>query len=58
MSKKTTVEELAKDVVRVLDEMGSAGCRVKSWDGFQNGNGRDIGKHIDRLIRKAKKVIK
>lgn len=48
---------LAQMVIDVLDIKGRAGCNDKSWIGFQNGNGTEIGSDIERLIKKAKKQI-
>jgi predicted Zn-dependent protease len=51
---------LAKDIVNILEIKCLAGCseKHKTWQGFQNGNGTDVGKDIERLIRKAKRIIK
>jgi hypothetical protein len=54
---KTTETQLAKDIIRILKVKANRGCNHQSWEGFQNGNGEDVGKDIDRLIRKAEKVL-
>ena len=50
---------LAKNIIDVLETKCLAGCdpKYKNWDGFQNGNGTDVGKHIQRLINRAKRII-
>ena len=51
--------KLAKSIVRVLEKRCLAGClpQYKNWDGFQNGNGEDVGGEIEALILRAKKII-
>lgn len=50
--------DFAKEVIRILDKKANRGCSQQSWEGFENGNGEEIGTHIDKLIRKAKKIVK
>ena len=49
------LEKLAKMVVSILDLKAHNGCDCKNWDGFQNGNGEEVGKDINKLIKFAKK---
>lgn len=49
---------LAKNVIKILDKKGRAGCINKSWEGYCNGNGTEIGTDIERLIRQAKRILK
>jgi len=49
--------KLAKLVVRILDKKAHKGCAVKSWVGFENGNGEEIGTDIDRIVNEAKKIL-
>ena len=46
--------KLAKLVVSILDKKAHKGCAVKSWVGFENGNGEEIGTDIDRIVNEAK----
>jgi hypothetical protein len=48
---------LAELVVKILDEKSHRGCDNKVWFGFQNGNGEEVGKDIERIIIKAKKFL-
>ena len=48
---------LAELVVKILDEKAHKGCDNKVWFGFQNGNGEEVGKDIERIIVKAKKFL-
>ena len=48
---------LAKLVISILDKKAHKGCVDKSWAGFQNGNGEEIGTDIDRIVNEAKKLI-
>ena len=48
---------LAELVVKILDEKAHKGCNDKVWFGFQNGNGEEVGKDIERIIIKAKKFL-
>lgn len=50
------MKTLAKSVIEVLDIKARAGSTEPSWLGFQNGNGTEIGKEIEALIRKAKRL--
>ena len=57
----TTVNDeligLALTVVEVLDKRAKAGHLNPSWQGFQNGNGVEVGSDIDRLICKARRIL-
>ena len=60
MNTKTDKEKLislAKLIVKVLETKALAGVKNKTWIGFENGNGTDVGHHIDSLIKNAKKII-
>lgn len=48
---------LANEIIRILDKRGKAD-NIDAWVGFQNSNGVGIGEDIERLILKAKKIIK
>jgi hypothetical protein len=48
---------LAKLVISILDKKAHKGCTDKSWPGFQNGNGEEIGVDIDRIVDEAKKLL-
>ena len=48
---------LVELVVKILDKKANRGSDYKKWFGFQNGNGEEVGKDIDRIIVKAKKVL-
>ena len=57
---KTVNDELislALTIVEVLDKRARAGGLNPSWQGFQNGNGVEVGQDIDRLICKAKRIL-
>jgi hypothetical protein len=49
---------LAAEVVRVLDRRCKAGCTKPDWYGFENGNGSEVGSEIERLINRAKRILK
>lgn len=49
---------LSSALIMVLKVKALRGCTVKNWLGFQNGNGTDIGKDIERLIKRAEKEQK
>jgi hypothetical protein len=51
---------LANRVIAILDIKARNGCveKEKSWIGFENGNGTEVGKDIERLIKLAKKELK
>ena len=53
-------QNLAKEIIRLLDIKARQGVRKpeETWIGFENGEGVEIGTEIERLIRKAKTVIK
>lgn len=48
---------LAEDVIKTLDVKSRAGCIDRSWKGHTNGNGTEIGKDIERVIKKAKRLL-
>ena len=50
--------KLAKRVVRVLETNFKCDGEICDWDGFENGNGRECGKEIDRLIINVKRILK
>ena len=52
-----TLEKLV-EIVNILDVKCTDGCENKTWKGFQNGNGEDIGIEIDRFIKETKQLIK
>lgn len=62
--KNQNIEEpsikLAKKVIDILDKKCRNGCTSEhyTWIGFQNGNGTECGKDIERLIKQAKKLLK
>lgn len=53
------MKSLAQSVIDILDVKCRKGCdeNHKKWDGFQNGNGTECGKDIERLIKKAKREL-
>lgn len=55
-----SAEQLANEIIRVLDVKARRGVRQpeETWVGFENGEGVEIGRDIERLIKKAKAVIK
>ena len=48
---------LALQVIDTL-EKANKGCKTKSWKGFENGKGQEVGTEIDELIRTAKEILK
>lgn len=48
---------LAKNIIKILDKKGRAGCNNQGWAGFENGNGTEIGVDIERLIKQAKRFL-
>ena len=48
---------LANLVVKILDKKAHRGCDNKVWFGFQNGNGEEVGKDIERIVIMAKKFL-
>ena len=48
---------IIKSIIKILDEKAHKGSDNKVWFGFQNGNGEEVGKDIERLIIKSKKYI-
>ena len=53
-------QHLAKEIIRLLDVKARQGVRQpeQTWVGYENGEGVEIGTEIERLIKKAKAVIK
>jgi hypothetical protein len=51
-------KELAKLIINVLEVKALKGCKIKSWIGFENGDGESVGKDIEDLIKKAKEILK
>lgn len=49
---------LAETVIKVMDIKGRAGLSDPTWVGFENGNGTEIGKDIEKMIRQAKRFLK
>ena len=49
---------MLKEGIDILDVKCADGCENKTWKGFQNGNGEDIGIEIDRFIKESKQLIK
>lgn len=49
------LNKLSADVIMILDIMAYRGCYDKTWDGFCNGNGTDIGNDFNKLIKRAHK---
>lgn len=54
---KSELESLASRVIKILDIKAKRGC-IESWEGYQNGNGIEVGKDIEALIRKSKRILK
>jgi len=52
-----TREELAKKIVDILHIKANRGIAEKSWHGFQNPKGEEVGNDIDNLIKEAKKIL-
>jgi predicted RNA-binding protein with EMAP domain len=50
--------KLIEKFIFVLDEKARRGTVDMSWEGFQNGNGVEVGKDIEKLIKQAKKILK
>ena len=57
-SKYTEMLEKLSEIVNILDVKCADGCENKTWKGFQNGNGEDVGLEIDRFIKETKQLIK
>lgn len=55
---KEKLEKFSKQVVLVLKKKSLRGCKDKSWIGFCNGLGEDIGEDIEELIRMAENNLK
>ena len=51
--------KIIKSIIKILDVKARQGCNQKdgAWFGFQNGNGEEVGKDIEKLIIKSKKYI-
>ena len=58
ISKAPEMLEKLKECIDILDVKCAYGCENKTWKGFQNGNGEDIGIEIDRFIKESKQLIK
>ena len=58
ISKAPEMLKKLKECIDILDVKCADGCINKTWIGFQNGNGEDIGIEIDRFIRETKQLIK
>ena len=56
-SKYTEMLEKLVEIVNILDVKCADGCENKTWKGFQNGNGEDVGLEIDKFIKEAKQLI-
>lgn len=52
------LHRLSSGVIIVLKNKALRGCDEKSWIGFQNGNGTEVGKDIERLIKRAEREQK
>ena len=57
ISKAPEMLEKLVEIVNILDVKCADGCENKTWKGFQNGNGEDVGLEIDKFIKEAKKLI-
>lgn len=55
---KEKLEKFSKQVILVLKKKSLRGCDNKSWVGFCNGYGEDIGVYIDKLISIAEDNLK
>ena len=58
MTKKAEYIKFVESVLKTLDVKARKGCDEKSWVGFQNGDGEEVGKDIERIISQAKKLLK
>jgi len=59
MEQKDQLLSLCKAVVDVLETKASGGKHNPApWEGYENCNGTEVGKDIDRLIRRCKRIIK
>ena len=54
---KTFDVDFAGMVISTLEVKALDGCKNMAWSGFENGNGEEVGKEIDELIKTAKMVI-
>ena len=52
------LHRLSSGVIMVLKNKALRGCDEKSWIGFQNGNRTEVGKDIERLIKRAEREQK
>ena len=57
ISKAPEMLEKLVEIVNILDVKCADGCENKTWKGFQNGNGEDVGLEIDKFIKEAKQLI-
>jgi hypothetical protein len=57
---KSELESLSNKVINILDVKAKSGLNKdhNKWDGFTNGNGTEVGKDIESLIKKAKRLLK
>ena len=51
------MRKLAELVVEVLDKKANSGDINKSWAGFENANGEEFGKDVDKIIELAKEIL-
>ena len=55
--------QIFHNILDVMDVKAREGCDPSytnlnlSWEGFENGNGVEIGKDIEKFIRKIKKYL-
>ena len=54
----SSFRRFAGRVSLVLGIKAFKGCKNKTWDGFCNGNGTDIGNDIKSIVRTAQKLSK
>lgn len=54
------MKTLAQSIIEILDVKANKGYMdgTRKWDLCENAEGYDIGKDIERLIKKAKREIK
>lgn len=50
---QTSGQNLLKALARMFE-----GTKEKSWRGYENGNGEEVGTEIDRAIKELKRAIK
>ena len=49
---------ILQEVNTVFSECAHEGCRERTWAGYENGNGEEIGREMDELLLKIKEAIK